>query len=57
MADMAVKRASQGQGEAKLINEIIVLSAAPRHPGVVGIIGAAAKGMAVRLIPAPLLVM
>ncbi|GJN37907.1 hypothetical protein PR202_gb26907 [Eleusine coracana subsp. coracana] len=37
---VAVKRASHGQGEAKLANEIAVLSAAPRHPGVVGIVGA-----------------
>ncbi|GJN06253.1 hypothetical protein PR202_ga23962 [Eleusine coracana subsp. coracana] len=36
---VAVKRASHGQGEAKLANEIAVLSAAPRHPGVVGIVG------------------
>jgi serine/threonine protein kinase len=57
MTDMAVKRASQGQGEAKLTNEITVLSAAPRHSGVVGVISAAAKGKAVRLILPPLLVM
>ncbi|XP_062183664.1 serine/threonine-protein kinase-like protein At5g23170 [Phragmites australis] len=38
----AVKRPSHEQGEAKLANEIAVLSAAPRHPGVVGLVGVAA---------------
>ncbi|XP_066311731.1 serine/threonine-protein kinase-like protein At5g23170 [Miscanthus floridulus] len=36
---VAVKRPSHAQGEAKLANEIAVLSAAPRHPGVIGIVG------------------
>jgi len=39
MAVVAVKRPSHAQGEAKLANEIAVLSAAPRHPGVIGIVG------------------
>jgi hypothetical protein len=38
MVVVAVKRPSHGQGEAKLAKEIAVLSAAPRHPGVVGIV-------------------
>ncbi|KAL6849940.1 hypothetical protein ACP4OV_020567 [Aristida adscensionis] len=38
---VAVKRPSHAQGEAKLANEIAVLTAAPRHPGVVGIVGVA----------------
>jgi serine/threonine protein kinase len=38
-AVVAVKRPSHAQGEAKLGNEIAVLSAAPRHPGVIGIVG------------------
>ena len=39
MAVVAVKRPSHAQGEAKLAKEIAVLSAAPRHPGVIGIVG------------------
>ncbi|ONM31169.1 serine/threonine-protein kinase-like protein At5g23170 [Zea mays] len=38
-AVVAVKRPSHAQGEAKLANEIAVLSAAPRHPGIIGIVG------------------
>ncbi|KAG2587892.1 serine/threonine-protein kinase-like protein At5g23170 [Panicum virgatum] len=38
-AVVAVKRPSHAQGEAKLANEIAVLSAAPRHPGVVAFVG------------------
>ena len=38
-ATVAVKRPSHAQGEAKLANEIAVLSAAPRHPGVVAFVG------------------
>ncbi|KAL6627679.1 hypothetical protein ACP70R_031405 [Stipagrostis hirtigluma subsp. patula] len=43
---VAVKKPSHAQGEAKLANEIAVLTAAPRHPGVVGLVGVA------RLAPA-----
>ncbi|KAJ1283248.1 hypothetical protein BS78_03G113900 [Paspalum vaginatum] len=40
MVVVAVKRASHAQGaDAKLANEIAVLSAAPRHPGVVAVVG------------------
>ncbi|KAF8661543.1 hypothetical protein HU200_056964 [Digitaria exilis] len=39
---VAVKRPSHAQGESKLANEIAVLSAAPRHPGVVSFLGIAA---------------
>ncbi|KAF8724167.1 hypothetical protein HU200_021183 [Digitaria exilis] len=42
VAVVAVKRPSHAQGEAKLANEIAVLSAAPRHPGVVSFLGVAA---------------
>ncbi|KAG2596703.1 serine/threonine-protein kinase-like protein At5g23170 [Panicum virgatum] len=38
-ATVAVKRPSHAQGEAKLANEIAVLSAAPRHPGIVAFVG------------------
>ncbi|OEL24212.1 Serine/threonine-protein kinase-like protein [Dichanthelium oligosanthes] len=38
-AVVAVKRPSHKQGEAKLANEIAVLSAAPLHPGVVAFLG------------------
>ncbi|RCV23978.1 hypothetical protein SETIT_5G048600v2 [Setaria italica] len=41
-AVVAVKRPSHAQGAAKLANEIAVLSAAPRHPGVVAFVGVAA---------------
>ncbi|KQK03818.2 serine/threonine-protein kinase-like protein At1g28390 [Brachypodium distachyon] len=36
---VAVKRASHPQGEAKLANEIAVLTAARHHPGVVSLVG------------------
>ncbi|CAO2185003.1 unnamed protein product [Urochloa humidicola] len=61
---VAVKRPSHVQGAAKLANEIAVLAAAPRHPGVVAFLGVVAgrpaaadkgaKGVAPR---PPLLVM
>ncbi|PAN31426.1 hypothetical protein PAHAL_5G418900 [Panicum hallii] len=42
-AVVAVKRPSHAQGVAKLANEIAVLSAAPRHPGVVAFVGVVAR--------------
>ncbi|VAH75992.1 unnamed protein product [Triticum turgidum subsp. durum] len=48
---VAVKKASHPQGEAKLANEIAVLTAACHHPGVVSLVGAVAAGRS------PLLVM
>ncbi|CAM0880866.1 unnamed protein product [Alopecurus aequalis] len=39
---VAVKRASHPQGEAKLANEIAVLTAARHYPGVVSLVGVAA---------------
>ncbi|CAL4964271.1 unnamed protein product [Urochloa decumbens] len=39
---VAVKRPSHAQGAAKLANEIAVLSAAPRHPGLVAFLGVVA---------------
>jgi serine/threonine protein kinase len=63
MVVVAIKRPSHGQGEGKLANEIAVLSAAPRHPCVVGIVGVVvaaeevgSKWTAVPLRP-PLLIM
>ncbi|CAO2174061.1 unnamed protein product [Urochloa humidicola] len=41
-AVVAVKRPSHAQGAAKLANEIAVLAAAPRHPGVVSFHGVVA---------------
>jgi interleukin-1 receptor-associated kinase 1 len=40
---VAVKRPSHAQGAAKLANEIAVLSAAPRHPGVIAFVGVASR--------------
>lgn len=51
---VAVKRATHRQGEAKLANEIAVLSAA-RHPGVVNLVGVATP--AGPRVAAPMLVM
>eukprot|EP00267_Zea_mays_P025990 XP_008653802.1 serine/threonine-protein kinase-like protein At5g23170 [Zea mays] len=56
---VAVKRSSHAQGEAKLGNLIAVLSAAPRHPGVIGIVGVSSSAAAAAPGPRlpPLLVM
>lgn len=42
LVTVAVKKASHPQGEAKLANEIAVLTAARHHPGVVTLVGAVA---------------
>ncbi|KAG0537234.1 hypothetical protein BDA96_03G130900 [Sorghum bicolor] len=50
---VAVKRPSHAQGVAKLANEIAVLSAAPRHPGVIGIVGVSSSSSSPQPPPPP----